>query len=469
MAITSTGFGSGLPINDLVSQLVQAEAAPKTNLLNRKETTLQSELTAVGVLKGALSDFQSKLAGLADPDRYTSRSTTTSDSKYASFSAEDEAAIGSYSLEVQNLATAQKLVGQTGFTDGAEGSLVFTNQAGDSFTVDIGTANSTLEGISDAINNEASNFGVTATILNLTSGARLVLTANDTGVDQRITSITSSSTTGDLSVFDYTFTAAADPELDGDGTNWDQVISAANANYTLEGQPLTSATNTIEDVIPNTTLTLKKATEADSPVDLSVKSNTNTIKGLLEGFVKAYNELQTLLTEQTKYNAETGVAGVLQGDAMTRTLQSQLRGILYGTGSGSDITNLTQLGITTDASGKLTLDGGKLDTALSSNYDGVKAFFTDETSGFATRMDTLLEGFLKSDGALSGRNDSIDRQLNDINDQRESLALRLNQLEARLFSQFNAMDTLVAQLNSSGTYLQQQLASIAQITNSKKS
>lgn len=469
MTITSTGFGSGLPINDLVSQLVQAEAAPKTNLLNRKETALQSELTAVGVLKGALSDFQSKLSGLADADRYTSRSATTSDSQYASFSAEDEASIGSYSLEIQNLATAQKLVGQSGFTDGAEGSLVFINQSGDSFTVVIGTEDSTLEGISDAINNNASNFGVTATILNLTSGARLVLTANETGADERITSITSSSTNGDLSVFDYTFTADADPDLDGDDTNWDQVRSAADANYTLEGQPLISATNTIDGVIPNTSLTLKKVTETDSPVDLTVKSNTNTIKGLLQGFVTAYNELQTLLTEQTKYNAETGAAGVLQGDAMTRTLQSQLRGILYGSGGSSTITNLTQLGITTDASGKLTLDGSKLDTALTNSYDAVKTFFTDETSGFATRIDTLLEGFLKSNGALSGRTDSIGRQLEDINDQRESLALRLNQLEARLFSQFNAMDTLVAQLNSSGTYLQQQLASIAQITNSKKS
>lgn len=469
MAITSTGFGSGLPINDLVSQLVQAEGAPKTALYNRKETILQSELTAIGVLKGALSDFQSKLTGLADADKYTSRTTSVSSSIYAALSAEDDAAIGGYSLEIQNIATAQKLVGQTAFTDGAEGDITFINQDGDSFTVTIETEDSTVEGIAAAINDAAGNFGVTATVLNLTTGKTLVLTTDNTGADERVTSITTSATVGDLSMFDYTYVADTDPDIDGDSTNFDQVTAGADANYTLEGQPLTSGSNTIEDVIPNATLTLKKATEADEPVALSIKSSTASVKSMVQEFVKAYNELQTLLSEQTKYNSETGAAGVLQGDAMTRTIQSQVRNIIYSISESTGIRGLTELGVTTDSSGKLTLDSTKLDNALESNYDKVKTFFTDETDGFATRMDSLIDGFIKSGGSIAGRTDSIDSQLKVISEQRESLALKLSKLETRLFNQFNAMDTLVAQLNSTGSYLQQQLASIAQISNSKSS
>lgn len=63
MAITSTGFGSGLPINDLVSQLVNAEAAPATNRLDRREARLQTELSAIGILKGGTVRLPVQLQG----------------------------------------------------------------------------------------------------------------------------------------------------------------------------------------------------------------------------------------------------------------------------------------------------------------------------------------------------------------------------------------------------------------------
>ncbi|NVK43064.1 MAG: flagellar filament capping protein FliD [Oceanospirillaceae bacterium] len=466
MAITSTGFGSGLPISDLVSQLVSAEGAPVQNRLDSREARLQTELSAVSILKSALADFQSSLAQLADVDNFTSRSASSSNSEIASISAEENAGLGSYSLEVTSLATAHKLVGQQGYTDGGTGSLSFSNAAGDSFTVNIGDEDATLEGIRDAINNADDNFGVTATILNLASGPRLVLTADDTGADNRITSISSTSTNGDLSVFDYDFAAA----VDGDDANYDQVTAAADAIFSLEGQALTSASNRVDSVISGVTLTLKDATETGKPVTLTVGTNTINAKTMIEGFVEAYNELQSLIAQQTAYDPDSGRAGALQGDALTRSVQGQLRTLLSGSyNEGGGITALANLGITTTRSGSLEIDSSKLTAALADNFADINAFFSTEETGFASRLDAMLETYLQSNGTFDSRTDSINSQLDRIDDDRESLALRLEKLETRLLNQFNAMDAVVAQLGSTGNFLTQQLASISQIQNFRNS
>lgn len=467
MAITSTGFGSGLPINDLVSQLVNAEAAPAKNRLDRREASLQTELSAIGILKGALADFRSGLTKLADADNFTSRSARSSDNAVATISAEQTASLGSYDLQVDRLASAQKLVGLSGYTDGVTGDLTFTNGKGDSFTASIGESAATLEGVRDAINDAENNFGVTATILNVNGEKRLVLTADETGAENAITSI-SSTTSNSIDVEGVPQTLAVFDYSDLDGSNFDQVKEGLDAQFSIEGQAMTSASNTIEDVIPGATITLKAKTEELSSITLTVGSNTNGVKGLIEGFVTAYNELQGLIAQQTAYNPDTGRSGPLQGDAMTRTVQNQLRSMLSGNGNNEGIGSLAELGITTQRNGQLQIDSSKLNDTLSKRFDEVTAFFSQEEKGFAKRIDNMLDGYLKFSGTFGSRTDSINRQMDDIGKQRESLNMRLGKLEARLFSQFNAMDAIVAQLNNTGDYLQQQLAGIADIGKSKK-
>ena len=459
MAISSAGLGSGIPINDLVSQLVAAEGAPVQNRLDRREALIQTELSAIGILKSALSEFQSKLSALADPESYTNRSASSSDTSVASFSVEQEAALGSYSLEVYNLATAQKLVAQNGYADASEGDLVFTNEAGDTFTVSIGEDDATLEGIAAAINSAIDNIGVIATIINDNGEGRLVLTADDTGVDNRIVSITTTGT-GDIENFVYDYATA----VDGDDANWDQSVAAADASFSLEGQPMTSATNIITDVIPNATLTLKGETEVNSPITLKVSSSASGVRSKIEAFVDAYNELSSLITQQTAYNQTTGQAGALQGDALTRSVQNQLRTFITGQGSSfGSVTALANLGITTQRDGTLSISSASLAKALDSSFDDVAGFFSDENNGLATRLDEMLDSYINSTGTFSTRTSSLTDRLNDIDDQRNTLALRLEKLETRYLAQFNAMDALVANLSSTGNFLTQQLDSISKI------
>jgi len=463
MAISSAGLGSGLPINDLVSQLVAAEGAPVQNRLDRREALIQTELSAIGLLKGALSNFQSKLSGLMNADSFINRRSSSSDSSIASLSADQTAALGSYSLEVTNLATAHNLVAKNGYSDASEGDLTFTNQAGDTFTVEIGPDETTLEKIAVAINDDSENFGVTAKIINVSGEGRLVLTADETGVDNLITSITATGT-GDIQNFGYDYAAA----VDGDDANWDQTVEALDASFSLEGQSMTSASNVLEDLIPDTTITLKDVTELGSPITLKVDTSTSSVRKMIEEFVTAYNELSNLITQQTAYDAESGRAGALQGDALARSIQGQLRSFVSGDGSAfGSLTAIVNLGVSTDRNGLLKIDSSQLNDALSNSFDDIAGFFSYETTGLANRVDAMLDNYLESTGTFASRSESLNARLDRIDTDREQLVTRMEKLEARYLAQFTAMDALVANLQSTGNFLTQQLDSIAKIQTSR--
>jgi flagellar hook-associated protein 2 len=452
MAISSPGIGSGIDIKSLVPDLVDASRAPTLNRLARKEATLQAELSAVGLLKSALSEFQTKLDGLKDATTFSNRTAASSDKAIAAFSADNNAAAGSYSLEITSLASAQKLVTQQDYVI-SEGTLEFAD-AGGSFTVTLdGTNNATIESVRDAINNAEDNIGVTATILVVNGSKRLVFNADETGAENQLT-ITGTTTTGDLDIYDYN-SGTATPDVNGDvATFYDQVVAAADAVFSVDGQPMTSATNTITDVIPDATITLAD-TNVGEPITLSISENSSAIKNQISTLVDGYNELIALINEQTSYNPDSDTAGPLFGDSLIGSIERQIRNTLTSRidNNDSSYTSLASIGITTTSDGSLELDSGKLDTALKDDYTGVTTLFSDDTQGVAFKIDAMLENYLQISGTIDGRTDSINAKLEGISDERTKLDYRSAQLEARLYKQFNAMDLLVAQLNSTGAWL----------------
>ena len=196
-SITSSGIGSGLDVNGLVTQLLTLESKPLA-ALNVKETGYQAKLSAYGTLKSAVSTFQSTMKGLSSLARFQGVTASSADGALYTASASSSAAPGSYAVEVQQLAQAHKIA-STAFTNvtDAVGSGALTIQfgtfSGGTFTanaskatqtVTIDSAHASLGGVRDAIN--AAKVGVTATILNDGTGNRLVvgavaITALETG------------------------------------------------------------------------------------------------------------------------------------------------------------------------------------------------------------------------------------------------------------------------------------------------
>jgi flagellar hook-associated protein 2 len=353
---------------------------------------------------------------------------------------------------VTSLASAQKLVTQQDYVVN-EGTLEFTD-AGGSFSITLNaTNNTTIESVRDAINNAEDNIGVTATILNVNGNARLVFTTNETGADNALT-ITGTNTDGNTDLANYNYSAGA-ADVNGDIVGfYDQVTAAADAIFSVDGQSMTSATNSITDVIPDATITLK-ASNVGEPITLSVSENTSAINNQITTLVDGYNELITLINEQTSYNTETEASGTLFGDSLINNIERQIRNTLTNRieNSESSYTSLASIGITTTSDGTLELDSEKLETALADDYAGVTTLFSDDPKGVAFKVDIILENYLQTSGTIDGRTDSINTKLEDITDEYTDLDYRSALLEARLYKQFNAMDLIVAQLNSTSSYL----------------
>ncbi|KEA64318.1 Flagellar hook-associated protein FliD [Marinobacterium lacunae] len=458
--ITSTGLGSGIDIETIVEGLVSAQGDAKTTNLQTKESDLQAELSSVSLLKSAMAEFEDSLSALTEASAFSA--VTASNSGEESFTADvdSDAQLGSYAIEVQQIASAHKLVNSQAYSSGSSGTLTFTQGNGDSFSIDVGE-DASLEDIAAAINDASDNEGITAAVITTDAGQQLVLTAQETGEDTRITSVSSTTTTGDLSLFDYTY----DELAGGDDGAYTQQSAAQDAIMTIDGQAVTSASNEISGVIDGVTFTLLSETE--NAATLSLTRDTDTIKNLITSFVNAYNSMQSTLSSMTSYDADTETTGALFGDAMTRTIKNQITRALtdaYGDGA---INALSSLGIRTQSDGSLEIvDESDLNSALANNLDGVAALFSGD-NGLATTLETKINIYTQDNtGLLDSRVDRLNGQIDDVEKQADDLAEWLDSYEERLYSQFNAMDTLVASINSQGDFLISTLQAISDSMNS---
>ncbi len=450
---SSTGLGSGLDINGLVTQLVSAEGKPAALRLNSKETSLQTNLSALGSLKGALSSLQTAVKGLKLESSFQPRTATSSNTDLFTVSAGSAAVPGGFSLQVSQLAQAAKMRSGDFTNDKAlmgSGSLSFS--LGDkSFSVATDGA-TTLAGVRDAINNASDNPGIKATIINVDSGSRLVLTSDKLGGANTIT------------------VAATDSDAN-DGNDLGRLASAnlvtlqapTSAVMTIDGQQVTKDSNTFSDVINGVSITLKKADPAKTET-LTIDLDKTAAKNKVNEFIKAYNTMATTLDALGKYDASTKKGGPLLGDATLRGVQNQVRQALSTPVEGMEgVRTLAEIGIKTNDSGALQLDEAMFDKVMAANPETVGKLFTSE-NGLSKRFDDMLTNYLSSDGGLSSRTKSINKQISDIDDQRNRLDVRMADLQKRLLKQFTAMDNMLGQLSATGSYLTQQLANLPGFT-----
>ncbi len=384
--LASPGVGSGLDVTGIVNKLMTAESAPLT-ALTRQEASYTARISAYASLKGALAALQSSLTGLTDTRSMQSVTASIADATLASVAAGSTAVPGSYSLKVSQLAQAHKIA-SAGFAsvDSAVGSgslsFSFGTYAGGVFTanadaaaqsVAIAAGQNTLAGIRDAVN--AAGIGVTATIVNDgTTGNRLVFSSATTGAANslKVTVADADTTHTDLAGLSQ---LAYDPAaLVGGGMT--QKVAAQNALLLIDGIDISKATNTVSDAIQGVTLNLAKA---DSLVTttLTVTSDTSSIAKSVGAFVKAYNDLASMISSATKYDTVNKKASVLTGDSAPRIIQSQLRAIVGSTlsGSGLTMTALSQAGVSFKVDGTLALDSAKLAAAVSRDATGVGRLF----------------------------------------------------------------------------------------------
>ena len=402
MGITATGVGSGLDIDGLVTQLMAAERAPMDRRLLRRESNITSDISALGSLKSALSDFKTSLSSVNSLSTYQQRNAVSSNSNALTVQANAGAALGNYSVSVEGLAAAQSVAVRSTFiapsSDVGTGTLTFTfgttgytpdtgnpaNNANDTYdsfaakagvsskTVTISNADSSLSGVRDAINR--AEIGVSAAVVNDGTGYRLVMTSDATGAENSfeitVSDTGDSNNTDNLGLSRLAFNSAVGT------TNAYQTVAAADAALTVNGLALSSDTNTVSDALDGLTFTLKEKTTTAASV--TVSDNTAGIKAAVTSFVAGYNAFNRAVTGLTQFDTSSGVAGALQGDFTARSIVGQTRATLSAAALGFDgaLSRLAEIGITTTSKGDLKVNDTKLDAALKSSHDDVAGVLT---------------------------------------------------------------------------------------------
>ncbi|MBU0901154.1 MAG: flagellar filament capping protein FliD [Gammaproteobacteria bacterium] len=455
-----SGIGSGIDIHSIVGALVNAEKAPKEAQLARLEKASTTKFSALGTLKGALSEFQTAMKDLNSLALFEKRTATSSNTTALSASAEKTALAGTYQVAVKQLATSSRVA--TGAIASA-----YTAPSNGELTVKLGTADTTgvsvdiaagdtLEKIRDKLNTTLKDKGISANIVNNPADgtSRLVLNSKETGAGKDIV-------------------VTADPGLEALVVNGAVQAGASSAGYlgdpaqsaifSIDGLEQTSATNSLKDVIPGVTFNLLSKTETDKPLTLTVGQDKAGVTASIKKFVDAYNKLIKTSSELTNVTqvgeGKPPVVGGLVGDATVRTLLSGVRNELVNPAGQEDVRVLADLGITTQKDGTLKIDDAKLGTAITDNFDALGSFFTGD-NGLMSRVDRRIDGYIQTGGVLEQRMKGIQTTLTDIDKQKETLTRRVGQLQTRLFAQFNAMDALVGNLNATSDRLGQALGSL---------
>lgn len=458
------GIGSGLDIESIVTALVGAERAPKESQLARLEKATTTKFSALGTLKGALSNLQTALKSLNDSALFETRSASSSIATSVSASAGKLALAGSYQIGVTRLASSSKVATaavDNSFTSGASAeTLTVKLGASDTGTVVNIAAGANLSAVRDSLNTALKDKGITVNLVSNPSSptgeSRLVFSSTKTGAGLDI-SVTGS---GGLSGLNIDGSAALVPTTPGSSG---YITQAQDAEFTVDGLVLNSPTNSITGAIPDVTLTLTAKTEAGKDATLTVGRDNAGVKGNVKKLVDAYNKLVTTSNELTSVtqvgDGKAPVLGGLVGDASVRGLMSGVRNELVNAVGEGGVRMLTDLGITTQRDGTLKIDDAKFDKALADNYDDVGKFFTGDT-GLTTRLSGRVDGYVASGGTLELRMNALQSTLKNVDKQRETLDLRTTQLQARLFKQFNTMDSLVARLNQTSQSLGQSLSGL---------
>lgn len=461
--ITFGGLATGLPTDDIISQLMEIERRPLDRLETKKETEatrlkafkqLDTRLDALRDAVGAMnitSEVRSSSINLSSEDTFTASSNGASS--------------GSYDVAVVQLAQVQKTV-SSGFSSQTDalGSGTFT--IGDQ-VITLDDSNNSLSGLSEAINALSETTGVHASIINDgkdSNSYHLVLTGQDA-----TTSFTASSSL-----------------LDGDGASLTltNTRSAQQAIIQVDGIEVVSDSNTISGAVTGVTLHLNDVSEVTSvdeegdPVYattlMTVAPDTATLKEKISTFVTSYNEIMDWISagydefgaarpteEEIEDGAEDILSDVVRGDSTVNSVKRQLQNMLSSTVSTSgSFRVLSQLGVSTQKDGSINLNENTLDDALESNFDDVVSLLAGEGSepGVMKNFNTVL---LQLTGASSGmyaeKEDRYESAVSRLDEQILRTEPLIEKKEATMRARFSAMELLISDMNSQSSFLTQQM------------
>ncbi len=388
--------GQGFDVSTTVSAIVANLQAVETPWKNQL-TTLQSEDSALTSIGTDLSSLSTALNALnSSSGVFSEKEGSSSDTSVVALTSATSAAVaGSHTLIVSKLAQTYSYAnaaGSIGAGDTLTGSLTI---GGQTITISDGTdtdsngdtipQNNTLSTLASYIND--GDYGVQANLVTSSTGSQLALVSDTSGAAGAVTIDGSQLTDSTSGVTGFSF---------------GQAQQGQDAAFSIDGINTTSASNTVTDAIPGVTMQLLSAAPSES-VQVEITNNNSDVESAVSAFVSAYNKVIGDLNTQ-EGDDSSGNPEPLYGSSTVALLQEQLQNAAIFTQSSGAITSLTQLGVTANDDGTLTLDGSTLDNALDSNFQDAMNFFQTSSSSttFGGNLTTTLNNLSNTgpDGAI---------------------------------------------------------------------
>lgn len=431
----------------ILSRAVSIASLPLQQLQN-SQTDMLAKKQSLSSLRTAVADLALAVEALGEAGETRSLSVLSTNTNRVTVSKNGSVSSGVYHItNITSVAVAASENAHTGLDTedatevDADGSLelVLGTQT---YAISLTSETNNLVGLSNAIN--SSGAGLTATIINAGS---------ETGAY-------------------YLSVTAAEPgetmlelrtEAGNDATNLlTSSNQGSNAEFELNGIPISRRDNTISDVINGLTLTIVSETEAGEDVSITASSSRGTLASRLNDFVSAYNAAASAV------NAHIGEdAGILSGELVLRQIQGALRQLTGYAGSG-EVGSLAALGISLDKTGTMSFDTTKFYTLSTAAFESALDFMGSSQTGFgalAERLDEISNPF---NGLIKTQQDAFDSSDTRIDDQIAAISQRIEVMQSSLALKLQQADVLISQFASQQSQLEAVVKSLNTMTFGKE-
>ena len=392
--ITTTGTTNSSSID--WSALIQSEVNAKLASATSIQTTItaneakiaayQKLQTQLSTLSTGLSSLSTSIINSLATNVYSTRAATitstgdVSASSSVDMSIGNGAATGDHTLQISQLATAQKVIGSAQSSQstalGYTGSFSLGLSGGSSATISV-TSGMTLQDVVDAVNAQTSTTNVQASIVQVSSGQyEMVLSGTQDAADIVTSSVSGTDVLNSLGV------------TNSSGAFTDVLQKSQPALLTLDGISLSRNTNDITDVLSGVTFNLLQATPTGTTLNISISTDTSQIQTALQTFVTNYNAFRDDVVSQGTQNTDgtASSTAVLFGDGTMRDIMTQLQQALSTSLNGM---SMSDLGLSFNSTNELVLDTSALASTMSSNLSGLTGLLAVQTTTSTSELSVI--------------------------------------------------------------------------------
>jgi flagellar hook-associated protein 2 len=439
--ITFSGL-NGFDFSSIIDATIQSESIPMQNL-QQQQAALQNKDSALTSVGSQISQLKSTISSLASQTSFTNLAAASSDTTVANVTTGGAAIAGTYNVSIANVAKAQVTAATTGYTNTTDvvadgGSVSFTIGGQTTTAIQI-TGQTTLADLATQINSQ--NSGVFASVVNDGTNNKLVVMSRQTGQNSGFTinnSLTNSS--GAALAF-----AAGQSATSGNAQN------AGDAQLSVNGMNITSASNSVTNAVAGTTLNLVKAGDTT----INVTADYSSLEDTFSSLVSQYNSLQQFVTQQSAES--NGQSGPLANDPVVRQVMNDIRSRLLASSSGGQYQYLSEIGLGFNSDGTLTLDKNAFEAAVNASPQDVQTLFQgpNGNGGLFNVFLTTLQADDDTNGLIASAKTSDQASIKNYTDEIATQQLRLDMRRQQLTKLYSAADQAMIQLRAASQSLSQ--------------